>query len=779
MKKSYIVRVVIVMVMLLIGGIVQSQNAYYNAKYYFKYKPTITDRKVLRDTLKVPEPILAYFNTILLFYKTGFSDALNYDSLTTSNLDSLNHTIAIYETKRLKAIKITDSILAQKMKQRVFECELRFRPEALSIINLDKVRDAKKSSWTKGGVEKIPVLSNYDLPTEIIKGTADFLIDRIKKELTLAFFDKFKEKLDSIKELNALLPNTYALLNTKDIFQIPTMGETWKGAFENDIRNLVPNFEKMVFSLDKYDTLRTDQQFKLFMVAYHMADMLSSGVHPANAISAIDNEYGCNDNENDSIGLSMRMLNLISRNLLSVDSVNVGWVKTSEFIKLNETEREYFIKLLYYQDEVLFRTIKVDTGVGQKVSLKDILQKTRYVEKFNRSMQLILLNIEHIDALINQILEKNLINQNSSDADKAKSYQESIDKIISFTQLSSELIEVGYRLKYFTDPMGYYGSTFYNEYKPVIVSSVSVLSDIRERNYGKAVADFLILVGPFLQKSLDVSDDHVVKIKEEIIKKKQKGKDQSQTVTIILTFSNDSCHNADENRKSRVEVNELLKYLSYYGGFLVDILTADSAVQIKQILDKYAEPVGSYKIARKSINSGGLTAYPGLYGGYGTNFATDKSKSFVNGITAPIGFSFNWAFSKVNNNSNPAYDYGKYSRSKEKYLFKNYTGHSFSMFFSVVDIGAVLCYRWASDSTKGFPEKIKFEQIFAPGLQLVWGMKNVPLVLMAGAQYTPLLRSIEGDKAIFRDPNYWRIGLTLAVDIPIFTMYSKTNKYKN
>jgi hypothetical protein len=49
---------------------------------------------------------------------------------------------------------------------------------------------------------------------------------------------------------------------------------------------------------------------------------------------------------------------------------------------------------------------------------------------------------------------------------------------------------------------------------------------------------------------------------------------------------------------------------------------------------------------------------------------------------------------------------------------------------------------------------------------------------MAGAQYTPLLRGIKDETNVLGDPNYWRIGLTLTVDIPIFNFYTKTNKYR-
>lgn len=123
------------------------------------------------------------------------------------------------------------------------------------------------------------------------------------------------------------------------------------------------------------------------------------------------------------------------------------------------------------------------------------------------------------------------------------------------------------------------------------------------------------------------------------------------------------------------------------------------------------------------------------------------------GVTTPIGLSLNWG-----NNF-----YGVKAK-----------GHSFSIYVPIVDIGAAFSYRWSNSEGEGFSEEIKWEQIISPGIHAVWGIGNTPLAFMLGAQYTPLLQKIT-DKNNKLQPNAWRFGATISVDIPIFHFY-RSNK---
>jgi len=179
---------------------------------------------------------------------------------------------------------------------------------------------------------------------------------------------------------------------------------------------------------------------------------------------------------------------------------------------------------------------------------------------------------------------------------------------------------------------------------------------------------------------------------------------------------------------------------------MVDVLSAESTPEIKSIIYKYAEPAGSFRVKRQSNFSVSLSSYPGLHLGFESTSDNNDNTSFVTGVTAPIGPSINWGNKLMGN--------GK----KE---------HSISLYFPVIDIGAAFSYRWKNDEAEGFPENIKWQQILSPGIHGVWGIGNTPLALMVGAQYTPLLRNITDENNVLQ-PNAWRFGTTITVDIPFF-----------
>lgn len=191
--------------------------------------------------------------------------------------------------------------------------------------------------------------------------------------------------------------------------------------------------------------------------------------------------------------------------------------------------------------------------------------------------------------------------------------------------------------------------------------------------------------------------------------------------------------------------NPLIKNVSFYGNFLVDLVNASNeknSDHIKFILDKYTLPISSYRIKRQKNFTIDIAAYPGINLGY--EFSESKSASF--GIAAPIGFSF----SKKNN--------------KEKV-----SSSSSSLFVSVVDIGAPFTYRLANDSAEGLPDNITWKQIFAPGLYYVYGINKSPFAISFGFQYAPLLRKIETNN-VLKNENIFRTQLGITVDIPIFNL---------
>ncbi|HEX8018600.1 hypothetical protein [Mucilaginibacter sp.] len=187
-----------------------------------------------------------------------------------------------------------------------------------------------------------------------------------------------------------------------------------------------------------------------------------------------------------------------------------------------------------------------------------------------------------------------------------------------------------------------------------------------------------------------------------------------------------------------------IKTLKDILAFANDVVAAKTAADIKTVIENYAAPVQSYQAVRKSKVSFTLASYPGIYAG------TEHSKqngvklfsSGTFGVTSPVGFALNFG-------------------SAQRDLC------SYSIFVSMIDIGAALSYRF-NNTSSDIPDKITLGQIFSPGIHGVIGIKNSPLAVKVGYQYAPELRQISNDKVNVNDGGVSRLSIGLSVDIPIF-----------
>lgn len=100
---------------------------------------------------------------------------------------------------------------------------------------------------------------------------------------------------------------------------------------------------------------------------------------------------------------------------------------------------------------------------------------------------------------------------------------------------------------------------------------------------------------------------------------------------------------------------------------------------------------------------------------------------------------------------------------------KHYTQHSWTLDFTVVDVGAVLSYRFNGDvnsSDHGLPREVSWSQVLSLGANLRYGLRGTPFCFGVGVQQVPELRTIN---AIQKD--VWRVHLTAAFDLPLFNFY--------
>lgn len=243
-------------------------------------------------------------------------------------------------------------------------------------------------------------------------------------------------------------------------------------------------------------------------------------------------------------------------------------------------------------------------------------------------------------------------------------------------------------------------------------------------------------------------------------------KDYSTVISNVAFIINEM----DKGENSRNQTAAVLKVTSAlmtYGSFFTDVLNAKSAEELKTAYRKATVNRGSFMDKRYSLSSLTISAHPGAFWGVEQLEGSDAWKGNI-GITVPVGFELTLGTksSKAVSGSTANYATGT--------SIKSLKGSSWGLMLSFADIAAVFNYRF-NDSESELPSKLTFKQVFSPGVALHYGFRNSPLVLGAGVQYTPELRSVTAS-SITTQANSFRGFLRLTWDLPLLKIYYKKSK---
>jgi|GEM_PF-5477940 hypothetical protein len=671
-----------------------------------------------------------------------------------------------------------------------------------------------------GGLSGLASLGGIDI-TPYVQATADFLVERVKEELTLAFIDKFKTVIDTIPEIKALFPKTYQVFTTNDPFKIPTLGSTYKTAFMQDMEQMIYNFEIMVNTLNKYATIKNSPEFIAFMATYRAVDLASKGSHAADIISEIGLYYGKDSLANDAttigkigrdkitVGNTFMLASVLSNNFKKSPAPSDDsspWISVENYAQMSVDSKLIFWGLIYQQNKALFNNISINNTSLISDDDKGIIN-TKTIVKTGLVMKQCLTVLNNMHQQINQY--EKIISDTSID-DKTKRQR----VLEAFTRNSENLIntiDIIVRICYTGNEQAYVDSKFYSKIKPslsdvseignglydkdyakVVLNSISLFSTLFDQPVTMSLADLSALVTDIqnIKNSINstLNEDAVKTILKDkslknmspsdLLKEIEKNIADTKTKSTLTKLITELITKEEQFPYNHTKINnqKLIRNLTNLTNFMVDVIEADSASQIKTIIERYADPAGSYQLKRYSPSSISLNAYPGLYAGWENDFKRASTNVGSFGVTAPIGISINWGTSwndkkwkkRIQNNTRLSPDNFHYHKG----LLKYYSGTSHSIFISVVDIGAVLSFRWSND-TLDLPEKITLPQIFSPGIFYVWGIKNTPLALKFGGQYAPQLRSISSAGNTLSEAGVFRFTAAITIDIPVIHLYRK------
>ncbi|MEL7162193.1 MAG: hypothetical protein AAFN92_15665, partial [Bacteroidota bacterium] len=224
----------------------------------------------------------------------------------------------------------------------------------------------------------------------------------------------------------------------------------------------------------------------------------------------------------------------------------------------------------------------------------------------------------------------------------------------------------------------------------------------------------------------------------------------------------------------RAEKERRLREVFRYGAFLAAVVQSQNPEEIKEAIRAVALPTGSYSIKRRSFGNVSLNAYPGITGGAEVLNGNGEAVWAPNfGFTAPIGLAFSWGYrGKIDPVLYDVRESYRQRVDKSPFMRDNrfLTGHSGSLFFPLIDLGAIVLFR-LDGSTETLPEDVGFQQIFSPGVVYTHGFPKLPLSLSLGTQMSPQLRKFGEERA-----NALRFNVSLTVDLPMANFHTRSEE---
>ena len=602
--------------------------------------------------------------------------------------------------------------------------------EELANIAQSKSIDVVKGVET-AETAPLPTKSGLLSPTMFVDAMSKFIAKRFKEELTTTFLEKLRDNLNK-SDIGLLFPSTRAFLASFRIYDFKVFLPNLKAAFREDLNNydlnLIAYLEKKKEELEENPEQPTQPPYPQPAPAAGIF-VDGGGAGPALITDNGDSGPGSaanSDKPGESAAEKKRkLLNFAIFSLNLVHSIREGENPVVIITKLNESDYLKDIEGKYANPIRLLALVtrnlenKEGNGFIKPAEFKVFLKSS---SNNLRELFLGLIYAREMNEM-NAITfgGKNLKDILAGNAEKITAINEFIYKVtVNIQEIEDQIKMLKGKEKI--------GFEEYNAYLDIIHDLVELGFDIKEfAGYGRNDE----VVNLYLGYARDL-----LRIAKNI-------NDKMYDVAFVNTLAF-----LEKIFGAGKIPADFVKYVN----FAINMVNAESADEMEKILEATAMPVGGYRMTRSSPFSISLNTYPGIFGSRETLTTSEqivgKKAEWNVSFAAPIGLAFGL---------------GRGSFDKP--------GPSWTFFFPVIDIGAAVSWRLGGED-KGIPE-VSWKNIFAPGAFIIFGVKNSPFSIGAGVQYGPQLREIKGPDEAVIESSAFRVGVLIAVEIPIFNFYAK------
>jgi hypothetical protein len=439
--------------------------------------------------------------------------------------------------------------------------------------------------------------------TNIADGLAKFIVKRAKQELSIAFFQKFKDDIEKHQDLKTLFPQTWEILRTIDqeIYNYSNYIKSLREAFRTDLNNIDEYLPNVV---DSHAVFESSPYFELGLAlktGCYISSSLKHDMHPGDNLDAYPLSLFNNPPPADVAKLNIlkgaiQSLQLLSESLREGDtSKHSYWVRMDKIRQVVSDKGAFkiYLGLLLQVAHIKYENITFDSTID----FYSLLNKPENVQKFDNSTEI-------YGAYKNYILnfgsKVNEISKMIKEFDKAASDSIKVEQYASYFNAAAGLVK--YCLEVSTLP---------------VLRDNEILKNLKSnsKKYFEIAGEATQLVIAINRKNYSEIANHVIVIYTKIAVESAIAPNTSQVVVLMAE----------------------------YASFMANMINAKSSAEVASVIEDAALPVGSSSIKRKTPFNVSLNAYAGFFVGHEYIKKIDD-KHVVNsyGVTAPIGVAMSW-----------------------------------------------------------------------------------------------------------------------------------------
>jgi hypothetical protein len=621
------------------------------------------------------------------------------------------------------------------------------------------------------------------LPTEaqIIDAIAIYLANRVKQESVMWFFETIQKNAKHYELLKTFFPNTITLLLSNEVYEIPNLGTQWRYALSKDFVTMPKNVLNSSWFINLYKKISSDKTVEareFLMAAFEVGDMLSKKLSYREMVKQMYLQLNANKHRFETKD------NIVTPELI----FGILYAVNEECLVFNEEEKRF--QLMQYED---IRTAGIDE-LEILVSLLDMkyghtfapiwkravnnnfvgrfLDSKEDAEAFRQWFGRIEIGIDQFNKIQKSVatIKEDLNHEKSSEVIYSIfNLWENVNQLMTLV-IPDELIK-NPKLQLIAQKSGYY--------KKAMEQAFEIYHQISLKNYAGSVNSTIALVESLIYQnnSFTVSTKDFEAMFGDLKSLRTRWTDKIPESIVIKQNDQRAAVMFAEDRHAINLVRKL-------GGFLNDVMLATDSKTLSKVVQSYALPPGSYKRKRNSWWSVDLNAYVGGFVGSEDAFKKRlqqpslRNSGAIYGVTAPIGISISKTMGKsIGALDTLTEDYirnpDKLRVGRKRLWYRSVS--TFTLSFSLVDLGAVVAYRFNNATAKVLPQDVKWSQVFSPGVKFGYGIPGTPLMIAAGYQYTPQLRRLDDGEPDAEQYNTNRVFGSILFDLPLINIWQRSH----